>query len=306
MRKIIVGVDGGGTKSRFAALDALSGEVIAGSESGSIHTLSLGIDEAARQLKAGVEALGIEREELVCISIGDPSLDDCDPSDGEPLREAARALCAPGGVCFSKSDVFMALYGLSRGAPAALLVSGTGSMGVALTGSGVVSIGGWGEPVRDPGSGYWIAAEALGAAMNAFDGVGEPTALCGEALSFFGVREPRELIGVFNRPEADRAYVAAFAPRVEVCAENGDAAAGAILGKAGRILGDYGAALLAKLGGESPVLGVYGGILLNCRPVREACEKRVRERFPDAAIVEPPVPPQVAAALYAADRLAKR
>ncbi|MBQ9545222.1 MAG: hypothetical protein IJV00_08860 [Clostridia bacterium] len=308
MRKIIVGADGGGTKTRFAALDVSSGKIVSKSESGSIHWLSLGIKEASRQLKTGVEALGISRDETIAVSLGDPSLDDSDPSDGEVLREAARELCAPGGKSFSKSDVFMALYGLSRGEPAALVVSGTGSMGAALTepskdGSGLVTVGGWGEPTGDPGSGFSIAVAGIKAACDAFDGIGEETPLCEEVLKFFGAASPRSLIGVLNSPEADRAFVAAFAPRVEDCALRGDLVSARILDAAGETLAKYAVSLLSRIRTPAPRLGYYGGILLNCRAVREKMTSFVRERFPNAVISRPDHPPEIAAALFAADRM---
>ena len=310
MKKIIVGVDGGGTKSRFAALDCETGVIAAVSESGSIHALSLGLDEAARQLGRGIAALGIERDGIAAVSIGDPSLDDGDPADGEPLRRAALEFCAPDGICVSKSDVFMALYGFSRGEPAALLVSGTGSMGVAFTepyrlggGGGLVTVGGWGYPTGDPGSGYSIAVAGIRAAADAFDGVGPRTALCGEALKFFGAETPHDLIGILNSPKAGRAFIASFAPRVEHCAANGDAVGAGILENAGETLAKYAISLLSRLGPDRRRLGFYGGILLRCRPVREKTEKLVRERFQDAVTEIPSVLPEVGAALFAADQL---
>ncbi len=314
MRRIIIGIDGGGTKTRCAALDARTGELAASSVCGSIHALTHGTELAVQRIGEGIAALGLGAEDAVeAISIGDPSIDDEEPEEGAELRARAEAFCSPGGRCFSKSDVFMALYGLSRGEPAALLVSGTGSMGVAMTepyrlgrGGALRTVGGWGAPTGDPGSAFDIASSAIRAAAAAFDGIASDTALGTELMRFFGASSPRALIGILNAESADRAAVAAFAPCVERCAEAGDPAARTILKEAGNVLGRYALVLLGRLGTDAPLLGLYGGVLLRCRSVREETERAVKTTYPRARTVTPDVPPEIGAALFAADELGIR
>ena len=311
MRRIIIGADGGGTKTRLAAFDADTFEFVSSSVCGSIHWLSLGVRTAADELGKGIASLGIGRgDEIVAVSAGDPSLDDSDPSRGREFLELAGKEYAPGARLFSKSDVFMALYAFSRGKPAALLVGGTGSMGAALTEqydfsrpSRLFTVGGWGDPVRDPGSGYHAALSAIGAALDAFDGIGEKTTICGAVLDYFGVKNPRELIDVFNPGSVSRAFVADFARMVEECADAGDAVAARILSAEGETLGRYALSLLGVLPEGEKRLGLYGGFLTKCRAVRETAERTVREKYPRAEIAEPDVPAQTGAALYAADAL---
>lgn len=62
-------------------------------------------------------------------------------------------------------DVYMALYGLTKGEEGILLISGTGSMGVAIDkDTNLHTVGGWGRPTNDNGSGYYIAVEGIKAA----------------------------------------------------------------------------------------------------------------------------------------------
>ena len=311
MRQIVVGIDGGGTKTRLAAVDAADGRRVAAAECGSIHTLFCAEAAAGETLTQGLAALALQADDrLLAVAIGDPALDDTVPGAGETLRRRAQAWAGEGVPCWSHSDVFMALYALSRGCPAALTVAGTGSMGVALTKPfspgqtpALQVVGGWGKPTDDPGSGYWIAVEGVRAAMNAFDGVAPPTALCGEATAFFAVHTPRDLIDRFNGGGLDRAKIAAFSRRVAACAAGGDPAAVDVLRRAGQALGDYACALLAKLPGPAPLLGVSGSVLLYNAAVRAALDERVGTRYPAAVIRPPAVPPEIGAALYAADRL---
>ena len=311
MRRIIIGADGGGTKTRLVALDADTLQPVASAGCGSIHWLSMGVPAAAREFEKGIAALGLGGDdEIVAVSAGDPSVEDSDTTPGEEFIKQAVKEFAPEARIFSKSDVFIALYAFSRGLPAALLVAGTGSMGVALTEpydffrpARLFTVGGWGEPARDPGSGYHAALSAIAAALDAFDGIGEKTALCGEVLGYFGAEKPRELIDIFNSGSQPRPFVADLARRVEECADAGDAVAERILFNEGETLGKYALSLLGALPPGKKRLGIYGGFFTKCRAVRETAERIVREKYPDAEIAEPEIPAQIGAALYAADAL---
>ena len=311
MGRIVVGVDGGGTRTRIAALDVSTNKTVSFSECGSIHTLDHGVGEAAKRLEGGIAALGLSpSDEIAAIAVGDPALDDSDPGAGEPFRSALRDIFGSGCRVYSTSDVFMALYAFSRGKPAALIVSGTGSMGAALIGDldfktapRVVTVGGWGEPSRDPGSGYRVGVDSVSAALDAFDGVGEPTSLCEAALAYFGAASPRDLVGIFNPDPPPRAFIAGFARETERRALAGDAVALRTLKRAGEALGNYAVSLLKRLDPGGLRLGCYGGLVTNCGIVRDAMEARVRESFPGVSVSVPDIPAHIGAALFAADAL---
>ena len=306
MRNILIGVDGGGTKTNFVAVDAANGRVIATASAGSIHLGTMGMEVAVNNLKEGIGALQLSRDDLVlALSIGDPAIDDTMPLAGETLRKAGEQFCPKGGKCFSKSDVFMALYAFSGGNPAALLVAGTGSMGVGIktpyqhgAENQVFTVGGWGDPTCDPGSGYYIAVKGICVAINAFDGIGSPTKLCDRILPFFEVAEPRELIDIFNG-DIPRNQIAAFAKEVDACAKEGDEVSLEILQEAGGRLAKYACQLLSGM--ENPKIGVYGSVLLCNQTVREIFEQQINETYPTAKIEEPNLPPEFGAAIFGAD-----
>lgn len=313
MRELILGADGGGTKTNLLAVDAHTGEPVARSTAGSIHTVFMGLQTAARHMEEAVRGLNLsDGDRILALGIGDPALDDSGEGDGAPLREEilARGLCPQDALCVSKSDVFMALYAFSGGAPAALIVAGTGSMGVALkrryrhgTRGELAVVGGWGLPTTDAGSGYDIAVKGVCAALDAFDGVAPPTALCEAALAQFGAASPRALIDRFNGGDMNRSQLAQFAVCVDRCAQAGDAAAREILTGAGTALGRYGLALLRQIEGSPRRLGMYGSVLLHNARVRTALAETVRAEIPDAEIGVPQHPPEYGAARFAADAL---
>lgn len=313
MRNVIIGVDGGGTKTNFAAWDSASGEFFAHSAAGSIHSYSMGMETAVKNLLEGISRLNLEKEDrILALSIGDPALDEGSPEPADSLRhylEDHRVFSGETKI-FACSDVFMALYGLSGGAPAALMVAGTGSMGIALKKpyrhgekNELLTVGGWGEPARDPGSGYAIGVDGILAAMDAFDGIGEPTGLCQDVLEFYGAETPRGLIDIFNSDTMNRPRLAAFAKRVAVCGERGDQKALEILHKNGVILGKYVRSLLRHMETEEKQVGVYGSVLLQNEMVRQVMTRTIQEEFPEAKVVLPEFPPEYGAVRFAADAL---
>ena len=252
-----------------------------------------------------------ENDKIVALSIGDPALDDCgnEPRGTFCQQLMVRGLCPPGAICFSKSDVFMAMYAFSRGAPAALIVAGTGSMGIALKKpychggkNEILTVGGWGSPATDPGSGYDIAVRGIRAAMDAFDGIAPSTMLCEKIQNYFHVSSPRRLINIFNGTESTRTQIAAFAIQVHECARAGDDVSAAILSDAGKTLGKYAISLLRRIEGV-PCLGIYGSVLLRNTSVQEVFADTVHREYADVEIKIPQQPPEYGAACYAADAL---
>ena len=311
MRDLIIGVDGGGTKTNLVAVDAATGMTVAASNVDSIHVLNLGFDTAFSNLKLGIDALGLSPEDrVIAISIGDPAIDDSPDGAilGQPLRKAAESFCAPGGICVSKSDVFMALYAFSGGQPAALLAAGTGSMGIALKNAfdpegenEVTTVGGWGDPTGDPGSAYSIAVHGIQEAILAFDGVSPYTILCRACLAFYGADTPRKLIEIFNSGDLPRSHIAAFARQVDACSNLGDGTARRILRTEANMLSRYAKVLLQGM--ESPRIGITGSVLLKNQTVRRIFQEETAKQFPNVQICVPTAPPEYGAAMLAADIL---
>ena len=313
MRDVILGADGGGTKTNLIAIDALTGEKISSSTAGSIHVMTMGMHTAVDNMEAAICGLHLTDEDrILALAVGDPAIDDSGENDGaELIREiVARGLCPGNAACFSKSDVFMALYAFSKGEPAALIVAGTGSMGVALKtqyrhgkDNALLTVGGWGLPTTDAGSGYDIAVQGIRAAMDAFDEIAPPTRLCEEVQKHFGVCSPRALIDIFNGTDISRPKVAAFATGVDRCAQAGDAVAMAILTGAGRVLGKYGLSLLRHIEWPEHRLGIYGSVLLRNTYVQKVFADTIHEILPNEDICIPQHPPEYGAARFAADAL---
>lgn len=304
----VIGVDGGGTKTAIVAVDVTDGCVVARSRCGSLHVPSIGEDAAVANLRDGLEGLGLDpSSRILAIAIGDPFIDEGMPQTGEGSLAAAvsNAGIVPAGArLFVKGDAFMALYALSRGDPAALVVAGTGSMGIAIAAGGgraPIVAGGWCGPIPDTGSGHAIGAHGVAAALAAFDGTGPDTALSQSLLAFFGTVEPRALAALLAT--TPRARIASFSREVSAAADAGDSVAGAILDDAGKSLARLAVALLDKAGPGVRTVGVAGGILTGCRRVRAVFDATLAAARPGVEIRVPEHPPEIGAALFAADAM---
>lgn len=312
MSKYIIGADGGGTGTCLAALDLSTGLICARAECEGINSYNVGTQRAAQNLLNGIRTLKLpENGEIIALSIGDPALDDCSDAPADCLQNHLLSKeFFKGTKIYTHSDVFMALYALSRGRPAALIAAGTGSMEIALHSpylhgkrNPVATVGGWGFPSDDPGSGYYIATRGIAAAIDAFDGIAKSTRLCDAVTGYFSAAAPRGLIDILNGGSVSRAFIAGFAVQVDALAREGDETAKEILELSGCYLGRYALSLLDGIGENRVTVGICGSVLENSEGVRDAFTRTVRKTFPDALIEVPEHTPEEGAILYAADAL---
>lgn len=75
MNTIIVGVDGGGTKTKISVVDE-DGTVIKNAEGSNINYNNIGVEKAFINFKQIMDQLHIDYGSVRALSIGDPALDD--------------------------------------------------------------------------------------------------------------------------------------------------------------------------------------------------------------------------------------
>lgn len=297
-QRYFVGVDGGGTKTALVACTA-DGQKVASAACGPLNYNFIGLDAALENLTEGIAALGLPKESIVAVGIGDPSIDD--EAESPVAKEfAARATALLGVPVYVRSDAYMTLFALTGGKKAGvLIISGTGSMAIGENDAHEIAVvGGWGRLSGDEGSGYYIGREGICAALRAFDGVAPQTKLTAAALAYFDVCAPRDLISAFygeNGPD-----VAGFSRCVAKCAAEGDKVAQNILLDAAHHLSRYASVLIERT--KADLLGVWGSVLCKNDTVRRAFENDVHQKFPKVEICEPAISAELAAALYAAQQ----
>jgi len=304
MKKFMyIGADGGGTKTTIAAAQANSKEILAVSQGEGINYNFIDVKKAAANFADGVKKLPVYGEYSIGgIAIGDPSIDDT--VGAGPLTATFVSLVReyldlpPECPVLIKSDVFMTLYGATGGKPGILMISGTGSMGIAMDKEGTLyAAGGWGRLTEDEGSGYYIAVNGIKAACRYFDNAGPKTALLEECCRYFGTKNLRDFFANYYADPESFPPVAGFAKYVGEAAVY-DAEAAKILNNCADTLIDETLALFQKAGLTDCPVGIYGSVLLRNPIVRERFEKAVLSAYPNAQISCPTVTPEEAALQY--------
>lgn len=247
-----VGIDGGGTGTRAVVADA-SGRVLGRGEAGA-SALGQGADQAWRHI---IEA--IARADVPALRLPDCALGLGLSGTGVPAQLHAFLEADPGVARLALvTDGLAGVLGAHGGAPGAVLVAGTGSVGEALLPDGSRRlVGGWGWQIGDEGSGAWLGQQAMRLAQAAFDDRAPRGALANAVFERIGSR--REALLAFCAQAGQGGY-AGLAPLVFEH-EAADPAARALLDGAAAALETLAAALHPTL-----PLALAGSIALRLAP----------------------------------------
>jgi glucosamine kinase len=293
MDELVVGVDGGGSGTRFLLTDGSGGEI--GSSNGEASAISPAtVQHSASVIIAGVRALldahAGQRQTIAALSVGVAGAARRAP------REALAALLSDAAIAddvFVESDATVALEDAFGELPGIVLLAGTGSVCIGRGPTGNTTVcGGWGLLLGDEGGGYWIARRALGAITAALDGREPETALAGAMLTALELQQPEELKDW--AATAETAQIAALAATVVRAAENGDLRANALLTLAAEELVTH-VRVLARthFGDERAACDVApgGGLLHPGSLLRKRVVQRLKTSVPGAHVAETAVNP---------------
>ncbi|HVC46516.1 MAG TPA: BadF/BadG/BcrA/BcrD ATPase family protein [Terracidiphilus sp.] len=224
---VVLGIDGGGTRTRASITD--EGRVLAFAESGSIKRLRVGAVVA----EANLRSLLAEVYKQAGVSIVRTASAGVASANMPGVADWITSVFRDFGVERSEvvGDEMIALDAAFKGGPGILQIAGTGSncIGRAPDG-GRESAGGWSSRLGDEGSGYWIGLHAVRGALKAYDRE-EPTRILETVGRIWGTRSLDELVNLGDStPGPD---FAALAPAISQLGEEGDPVAVAVLRQAG-------------------------------------------------------------------------
>lgn len=217
MAEFYLGIDAGGTHCR-ARLANRSGEIIGNGSGGSANT-RIGIERLHRTLldvtaqafqQAGLPS---EAQAKTAAGLGIAGL------SRPGMREQIAALPLPFHSLALQSDAAIANLGAHAGQDGAILIIGTGSTGLIKLGDQISTVGGYGFPISDEGSGAALGLSAVRHALRALDGRSKATALSGAVNERLGHAIPKVIAWMDNAAPGD---YASFAPLVMDYAEAGD------------------------------------------------------------------------------------
>ncbi|HVZ84555.1 MAG TPA: BadF/BadG/BcrA/BcrD ATPase family protein [Terracidiphilus sp.] len=301
---VVLGIDGGGTRTRAAIV--AGGKRLAFAEAGSIKRLRVGAEVAEANLRAILKDVfdqsGVKDIDAATVGVASAVL--------PGVAEWITAVLVEFGILTSEvvGDEVIALDAAFKGGPGILQIAGTGSncIGRAPDG-GRESAGGWSSRLGDEGSGYWIGLHSIRRALNAYDRE-EPTRVLDAVGKIWGTHSIDELVSIGDgTPSPD---FAALAPAISQLAEEGDAVALNVLAQAAKDLAGF--VLLVRdklrrkhaLTEEVPVAWI-GSVIGKSRLVREAFFSALHAAAP-AMPVEPTEVNGIDGAIWRAERMAEK
>ncbi len=315
LRQFVLGIDGGGTRTR-AILADLKGKAITKASGGISNVQIAGLQGTAREILKMVKKCCSEArctpDQIKATVVGLAGAGR--KPDQVRTREAIRSLARTNHIRLRnlvvESDGRVAVEGALGGKPGIVIVAGTGSVGFAKDAEGnIYRVGGWGRLIGDEGSGFVIGREALRAVSKHLDGRGGPTLLTALAGKTFKLSDPVKIVSKVYQDQFD---VSALAPLVLQAAERGDRVARKILDSQSLELLDHVKVLVKKLrgseehrGGKKIRIAFLGGMLQYSNYLSRTLKKKVKSKFPETQIQTPLKSPAYGAVLMALERVKK-
>lgn len=306
--RYVVGLDGGGTKTKAAVYGEEVG-VVGEAETGPANYRSFGVEmeaasaNIAQAVADAARKAGVEIETLagicMCIAGFDTDLDL--PVPQEALRQLNYH-----GPAILENDVVGAWAGATEAKPGLVVIAGTGATALGMNSRGDLwRTDGWDYLLGDDGSGYDIGRAGIRAAMRMLDGRERPTLLVHILGEVFGVTSGESMRRLWDSTEFGKLEVSGFAMHVARAATRGDPTAQTILHKAGQALGESAAAIIQMLdmAGESFVVSTVGSVFKNEPWVTKPFRQKITAAAPKATFRAPARPPEEGAALLTLRRL---
>ena len=306
MSEIVIGVDGGGSRTRVIVGTA-EGEILATAE-GPKSAVTPG--QAQRSADVIAELVAQALGEIALPGAVFPRVLYCGVA-GTGRDEERRALHAAldekelAEEVVVDSDGLIAMYDALEDRAGILLVVGTGSIAYGRSPAGeIVRCGGWGPVFGDEGSGGWIGRKALGIVAASSDGREPPTALLFPILAATQCEDVEDLIPW--AAAADAKMFASLVPVVFTTAASGDPRANALLTLAAEELVLHVRALARQLFIDeraAVAVALSGGLMDRSSPLRKRLEQRLKSAVPGAQIRSEEILPARGALRAAARRI---
>lgn len=299
--QLVLGIDGGGTKTEAVVMD-MRGAEVGRAHAGSANWNSVGVETARAHLAEAVDGAldraGVTRLAIASVCIGASGVDR--PPDRARMTAWLMELFPSAQLTIHNDAVIALAAGTGGEVYGVVLISGTGMIVYGFDRAGNRRrAGGWGALLGDPGSGYALGAAVLKAVTWAVDGRAPQTMLTDRLLAHLGLDQPQQLVAWAYQDIAWERF-AALAPLAIECAAQGDVVAQSILDEGAEGLAIAVKAVLEGLQLQSePIPLVLAGGMLRRGPYQDAVRRRIHVFAPLAQILRPTVDPVIGAAWLA-------
>ena len=294
----ILGVEGGGTKTAWVLVEAVTSGGDAGTEfrildQGKLppSNLRLTTPERLREIFAELPKQ-VDRAGVFLAGCGT-----------EEDRRSLVLICRdiwPNAKIVTGSDRDSGLAAALDHGDGIVVNAGSGSSVTGRRGDRIERAGGWGHILGDTGGGYFLSIEALRLILREYDlrrGEMQFTAKILHALSLNNLDEL-----VRWAQTADKMEIAMLAPVVFEAAAGGDACVNEIVEEGARVLCGYTEALASRLHLLAPKVVLMGGLFHRDSIYTHAFRRRLKKNLPDARVTVAERPPEFGAAWLAAEK----
>jgi N-acetylglucosamine kinase-like BadF-type ATPase len=300
-----LGVDGGGSKTAFLLIDE-SGKVLAAHTEGPAYYLEIGLEELRGMLACGVHATlelgGIATSGLDFAFFGLPAYGE--DSRLLPVLDAIASPVLPAERYHCGNDMVCGWAGALAGEDGINVVCGTGSIAYGEYRGRTARSGGWGELFGDEGSAYWIAREGLALFSRMSDGRAPRGALYEILRRHFSLQDDLDLCAaIYGQSVAQRSQFGALSRLVAQAAAAGDVQAQELFARAAQELAQIIHAVHGQLRVPDSLavpLSYSGGMFRLGDLLLAPLQSALAARGMPYRLVQPRLPPQGGAALYAA------
>jgi len=287
MSDLMLGIDGGGSKTLAIIVNEQGQELGRGQAAGSNHS-NIGLEAALHNLhhaaQEAAEMVGC-RLPVSKAWIGLAGVDR--PVDYERIFPHMQMLADSVRLT---NDAELGLSALEN-AIGIVIIAGTGSIVLGCDARKQVRrAGGWGYLLGDEGSGYYLGSQALQAALRAADGRDQPTILLDLILRHWNLKTHTEIIDQVYKTEGT-AHIAQLASCVFQAVRQGDIVAQKIMQQAAAELSLAVQAVCTQLEFADVIpLALSGGLLVHEPTYRQQVLDSIRQHHTpgQVAIVETP------------------
>ncbi|MCX7876083.1 MAG: hypothetical protein N2321_07955 [Melioribacteraceae bacterium] len=305
MKKYLVGLDGGGTKTKCVVTD-LQFNKLYECVGGASNFLIIGTEKVSETIfnliNDSIQKLGINYNEIASVLIGTTGAGRIE--DADKLKNDFIEYSKSKGVelkFFVESDARIALEGAFSGKSGALLIAGTGSIIFGKDRNNkIYRVGGFGKLIGDEGSGTTLGKRGLNAIAKFFDGRGKKTILVDYLKNDFNISDGQSLISAVYRNNFD---IASFAPKVIEAANQNDDEAIKICEEETDELILHVKSMFKLLNEEKMKLCLVGGIISNENFYSKLFKKKLNKELSNVELVLPEYPPEMGAIFLANEKI---
>lgn len=290
---LVVGVDGGGTKSLAALADG-QGKILKTAKAGCSNPRNVGIWAAADNIAESIHKIIKGKKNIVVAStvIGLPAMEEEFKGREQEiirmLKKHKEIAAIFGGKIKIVSDQLVAFRAGSSGQDGISVIAGTGCAVHGWYGGLQAKANGWGW-LADEGSGFWIGQKTFQAILKSLDGRIQDTTLLDLAKKTFNLNNATGLISLaYKEPEF---YVPQLAAICRQADDLGDANAHAIMKGAGREIALSVVHVYRSLGfgKQMPEIVFVGGIF-NSSTVIKSVEAELKSSIGPINIIKSELP----------------